>query len=441
VGVAKSGLRRQVVALEIEGSNPSAHPKVLHYNGLILQSLWLRFARRHTETRIMDHAAPTTSYPENLKSLAIVQPGDWNGNGMILEVTPLSGKSLWAIGVPQPYQTTTGPTWVYVIDMEGLTLIDAGGHTSHEAIKPALTQLGLSLSNMERVIITHGHSDHDGGVGGLVEASGGEVWAHELYSQIVTQGSWRSHAGVNSLLAKLMPWSTENPYHHHQQADEIPPWWQNHLDYLEMRRHLKVSRNLKGGDRWSDLTFLHTPGHSPDELSIIMGGVVFTGDHVLPEITPHPTVDSVYPEEVPETIRNMYPSEEQYGLEVYLRSLRTVAHLDPSVLVLPAHRLYNRGKFHINTVSRASDIAQHHVRRCTRIARKLKDQNMTLDELTRATFPARKLTGGNFMSAVTEVTSHLEIMLKTGDVEIISDMKIQWLGTDKYRRHIASIGR
>ena len=26
VGVAKLGLRRQVVALEIEGSNPSAHP-------------------------------------------------------------------------------------------------------------------------------------------------------------------------------------------------------------------------------------------------------------------------------------------------------------------------------------------------------------------------------------------------------------------------------
>ena len=30
VGVAKLGLRRQVVALEIEGSNPSAHPYALH---------------------------------------------------------------------------------------------------------------------------------------------------------------------------------------------------------------------------------------------------------------------------------------------------------------------------------------------------------------------------------------------------------------------------
>ena len=30
VGVAKLGLRRQVVALEIEGSNPSAHPFTLH---------------------------------------------------------------------------------------------------------------------------------------------------------------------------------------------------------------------------------------------------------------------------------------------------------------------------------------------------------------------------------------------------------------------------
>ena len=388
----------------------------------------------------MASAPAMTSLPPTLKGVTVVQPGDRNGNGMILELTPMqSGKPLWAIGVPQPYETSTGPTWVYAVETEGLTLIDAGGDSSKDPVQTGLAHIGRALEDVERIVITHGHSDHDGGVGGLVEASGAEIWAHELYSHLNSQGSWRAHGGINPLLRKLMPRSEEQAHQFHRHEGELPHWWQNHLDYIEMRRNLKVGRSLKSGDRWGGLTFLHTPGHSPDELSITMDGVVFTGDHVLPEITPHPTVDSPYPDEVGPEVRQQYPSEEQYGLAVYLRSLKTVAQLDPSVLVLPAHRLYNRGRFHLQTVKRARDIAQHHVRRCTRIVRKLEGQELTLEELTRATFPARKLSGGNFMSAVTEVTSHLELLLETGDVSITPKGKLRWHGTDTYRHHIASL--
>ncbi len=380
------------------------------------------------------------SLPPALKGLEVVRAGDPKGNGMVLELTAASGKRVWAIGVPQPYSTSTGPTWVYVIDADGLSLIDAGGDSSKEPVQSGLALLGKRLDEVQRIVITHGHNDHDGGLGELLAASGAEAWAHELYAHLISEGSWRAHAGVNPLLRQLMPWSEEREGHRPPGlGEEAPHWWKHHLDYLEMRRHLKVARPLKNHDTWAGLTFLHTPGHSPDELSITMDGVVFTGDHVLPEITPHPTVEMDYPKDMPRELRREYPPQEQYGLQVYLKSLNTVARLDPSVLVLPAHRLYNRGKFNLLTVKRAADIAVHHVRRLRRITRKLAEQEMTLEELTRSTFPTSKLSGGNFMAGVTEVVSHVEVLLDAGDVSVTPEGKFRWLGTERFQQRVASL--
>ena len=38
-----------------------------------------------------------------------------------------------------------------------------------------------ALTDLKRVIITHGHQDHDGNVYDLLKASGAELWAHEMY--------------------------------------------------------------------------------------------------------------------------------------------------------------------------------------------------------------------------------------------------------------------
>ena len=52
-------------------------------------------------------------------------------------------------------------------------------------------------------------------------------------------------------------------------------------------------------DEIDDLTFLHTPGHAIDEICIASDGAIFTGDHVLPQISPHPTHKQPYPDQRP----------------------------------------------------------------------------------------------------------------------------------------------
>ena len=39
----------------------------------------------------------------------------------------------------------------------------------------------MTSLDLKRVVITHGHQDHDGNVYDLVKACGAELWAHELY--------------------------------------------------------------------------------------------------------------------------------------------------------------------------------------------------------------------------------------------------------------------
>ena len=72
-----------------------------------------------------------------------------------------------------------------------------------------------------------------------------------------------------------------------------------------------------------DWISLHTPGHTPDHLCLFdpEHGVLLSGDHVLPTITPH--------------ISGLVAGADP--LSAFFASLEKVKHLDGVTLVLPAH--------------------------------------------------------------------------------------------------------
>jgi len=93
--------------------------------------------------------------------------------------------------------------------------------------------------------------------------------------------------------------------------------------------------------------------------------------------------------------------------------------------VLPAHRLFNNNKFNIRNLLRGKDIIRHHSTRLKRIVNVIESGVQSPPEITRKLFPPRKLVGGGFFAALSEIVSHLEMLDKTKDIQILPNGNVK----------------
>ena len=67
-----------------------------------------------------------------------------------------------------------------------MLLVDAGICGSSGTILQGLETLGLFPEQIGRVVITHAHPDHSGGLGTLVDGRGVAVAVHRLEADIIS---------------------------------------------------------------------------------------------------------------------------------------------------------------------------------------------------------------------------------------------------------------
>jgi glyoxylase-like metal-dependent hydrolase (beta-lactamase superfamily II) len=211
--------------------------------------------------------------------------------------------------------------------------------------------------------------------------------------------------------------------------------------YFEDRKQTHVSQDLRDGDEFSDLKVMSTPGHSPDQICLVLDDFIFTGDHILPEITPHPTSKMVFRDTISENLPEfLQDPSELYGLGTYLKSLGRVIELGNSYTVLPAHRLYNKSNFNWQGVERAGDILKHHEKRLDQMLKKLQGKNSNLEETTKGIFERSKLLGSNLYPAMSEIVAHLEFLEDTEDISIDASGQISMQGDGtNYKNYIAKL--
>jgi len=262
------------------------------------------------------------SLSETNIQFSVVREGHTNGDGWILALTTTLGRNIYAFGIPQTRSGRTGPTWSYLLDNIGWTLIDLGTPGSREALLEACGAVGLYEKDLDNIILTHGHSDHDGTASEFAD-SGVQIFAHEYYqelksfspSAIQDRSKTVLQRKIQRLVEEKMRVNTSQLMNH----DE---------DYLQRRKNMEVNRGLVDGDHIGDLRVLATPGHSPDEICLIVDDVVFSGDHVLPEITPHPTMKMIFSEEVLQAMPvHLRDATRFSGLGTYITSLGKIARL------------------------------------------------------------------------------------------------------------------
>ena len=333
--------------------------------------------------------------------------GDDSGNGTLLKFTSSNGAVVKAIGVPQAWDTPLGPTWCYVIEGDDLTIVDPGAHGSVTYLEQGLEALGHSLSDVDRVVVSHGHMDHDGNCPPVIQRSGAELWAHEIYGSMLTTNRrdlevvWRREVQGFDLFEKSDTMTRAKEHH-------------------ELNQNLVLDHPVVDGLKAGELTFYYTPGHSPDELCIQFDQMLFSGDHILPIITPHPSVAMSY-NSYQATLPAAYQDNNDiYGLKALLTSLKRMAELDGDITVLPAHRAFFRGQLNPIGLERATEILEHHRERCHELTDVMKQGPIDLVSLTKEYFSHRELEDHNFFLAFTEVMAHIELMQEAGDISVIT---------------------
>ncbi|WP_243725886.1 MBL fold metallo-hydrolase [Actinomadura rubrisoli] len=273
------------------------------------------------------------------------------------------GGGVWSVPVPIP-GNPLAYTLVYAVESpRGPVLIDAGWQheDSWTALRDGLGAFGIDIADVHGVVVTHYHPDHAGLAGRVRETSGAWVAMHHadaeivrLFRAMVARGEHRAFE-LSSLRRAGATAADLGDRGERPQVD--PP--------------AVPDRELSDGDLVDlpgrVLRVIWTPGHSPGHICLHLedGDRVFTGDHVLPRITPH---IGLYP----------YDLAGADPLGDFLGSLDKISGMTVDE-VLPAHQHRFRG-----LPGRAREIIDHHERRLAEVTALLTAVPITLWDLTAA---------------------------------------------------------
>jgi glyoxylase-like metal-dependent hydrolase (beta-lactamase superfamily II) len=104
-------------------------------------------------------------------------------------------KDIYIVGGPDITDGRDG--CIYLINLGELILIDTGAGWSVDKIINNIQKLGLSSKDLNKVILTHCHIDHIGGMPEIKKRFGSKIYIHKLDAppletgdQILTAASW-----------------------------------------------------------------------------------------------------------------------------------------------------------------------------------------------------------------------------------------------------------
>lgn len=253
-------------------------------------------------------------------------------------------------------------------DARGVTVIDPGlpDEATWVAIQERLRQADLEVRHVHTVVVTHSHPDHFGGAARLHAASGARVIAHEAFSVFGETPQLANHEHLEVSVEHLPPWPVVP-------AEQTPiptrvhiPWGgdqpgaqdQDRKNWERMRASATnnmlppLTHVVRDSDviRLADRAFrvIHSPGHTSDHICLLdlETGTFFSGDHVLPTITPH--------------ISGMNKLVDP--LQAFFDSLDHMLELTTVTKCLPAH-----GDTFSDLAGRVDAIKRHHLERLNRL--------------------------------------------------------------------------
>jgi glyoxylase-like metal-dependent hydrolase (beta-lactamase superfamily II) len=321
-----------------------------------------------------------------------------------------------------------------LLDDRGLAVVDPGlpGPTSWKTLTKRLRMAGFRVKDVHTVIVTHSHPDHFGSAGRIRREADAALITHRAFTtwsldrkghtlseteaeRIEQEAIEEAQAYRGPSFEELPAMREQDDFTTEHQRQSVPwggtvPWggsrhpdppFKQRVRMRAMRlmfsppdptrRVVHGSPLMLAGREWQAV---HTPGHTLDHLCLwdAEHGVLLSGDHVLPTITPH-----------------VAGSASGDSLRAYLKTLDLVADLPGVRLGLPAH-----GHPFDDVPGRVTAIKEHHAERMEHLhAASVAIGPASVERLSHEVFPERHWG----VMAESETFAHLEHLRRDGLAE------------------------
>ena len=146
-------------------------------------------------------------------------------------------------------------------DDGSLTLVDTGYKRADRKIVAALAGLGKAPEDVQRIVLTHAHNDHAGGLAATKEKTGAAVRSHDRDATYLQSGT-TPQLDASHLKGRLF--------------NRMPAGFAK----------CDVAQTFQDGELLpiaGGLRIVHTPGHTPGHVSLLHEGtgVLITGDAIF----------------------------------------------------------------------------------------------------------------------------------------------------------------
>lgn len=302
-----------------------------------------------------------------------------------IKVEPIALTTNWPVG----------PVNVYLIYGEKLTLVDTGlkNETTWRELNSSLNQKGMTIQDLEQIVITHHHNDHAGMLDWILQENSIPVYAHHFAKPYLERDR------------KYLKWS-ETFFRQLYYEFGLPEELLGNIP--RKRRKEKIdSFDLNIVSEGEEIPYLNgwkvieTKGHSQDHISLVHENsqTMICGDHLIKGMPAGIFIDAPFEKH-----------ERAKPLLQYVSSLETCLSLN----------LTKAYSGHGPVIYNVKEVIHEQLRRIENRAKRLKNilanESLTGFEIIQAMYPKRyKSSIGLFVS---ETLSLLDLLCERGEITV-----------------------
>ncbi|MGH2842388.1 MAG: MBL fold metallo-hydrolase [Solirubrobacteraceae bacterium] len=306
--------------------------------------------------------------------------------------------------LPIPTPFAVGRVNCYLLIGEPLTLVDTGPNsgTSLDTLERMLAEHGVRIEDLELVVLTHQHMDHEGLLEIVARRSGAQVAAFAPLEPWLADH--RASATADDTFAQAVMRRHGVPEEVNTVLGVVAAAYRAYGSRAVVSVRLHDGDGLTlGGQEWS---VHHRPGHSPSDLVFreARGGTLIGGDHLLGHISSNALVSRPLTGEA---------SPRPQPLVQYIASLEATREMELRE-VLPGH-----GDPVLDYVALIDERLSQHERRAAKILGLLRPGPLTAHQIALQMWGEVAVTQAYL--TLSEVLGHLDLLVARDAVTEFED--------------------